>query len=105
MISAIIYTRPVHPAALVIPADTTQHEATRLTLASNDAIRIYRETVELEKILINLTCNAMKETYYRERITPHTSTFTEPLSDIYNGYLRTTVTSTMTQLRKKKTSV
>ena len=29
---------------------------------------------------MNLTCNSIEETYYRERINPHTSTVTEPLS-------------------------
>ena len=81
MISAIIYARPNHPGTLDIPPGTTNHEATRLHQAHTDAVRIYRETVELEKILINLTCNAMQETYYQERINPHTSTVTEPLSD------------------------
>ena len=80
MISAILYARPVHPGTLTIPAGTTHHEATRLTMEHNEAIRTYRDTIELEKILINLTCNAMEETYYRERINPHTSTVTEPLS-------------------------
>lgn len=80
MISAHIYVRPVHPGALIIPAGTTHHEATRLTLKHNENVRVYRKTVELEKVLIDLTCNAMEEMYYRERINPHTSTVTEPLS-------------------------
>ena len=80
MISAVIYARPVHPGPLNIPPGTPNHEATRLTLTHSESIRIYRETVELEKVLMNLTCNAMEETYYRERINPHTSTVTDPLS-------------------------
>ena len=80
MISAVIYARPVHPGPVVIPPGTTNHEATRLTQINTEAIRVYRETVELEKTLINLTCTAIDETYYKERINPHTSTVTEPLS-------------------------
>ena len=81
MISAILYARPVHPGALTIPPGTTNHEANRLTLAHTESVRVYHETVELEKTLINLTCNAIKDTYYRERINPHTSTVTEPLAN------------------------
>ena len=53
MISAISYVRPLHPGILAIPAGTAQHEATRLTLVHAQAIRLYRETVELEKALLN----------------------------------------------------
>ena len=80
MISAILYARPIHPGTLVIPQRTTQGEATRLTQAHSAAARLYRETVELEKVLINQACKAMTETYYKERINPHTGTITEPLS-------------------------
>ena len=80
MISAVIYARPVHPGPLNILPGTPNHKATRLTLTHSESIRIYRETVELEKVLINLTCNAMEETYYWKRINPHTSTVTDPLS-------------------------
>ena len=87
IISAILYTRPVHPGTLVIPPVTNQHESTRLTLAHAKAIRVFRETVELEKVLINLTCIAMKDTYYKERVNPHTSTVTEPISVFLLGFL------------------
>ena len=50
----------------------------RLTRNHTEAIRVYRETVELEKVLINLACKAMSERFYKERINPHTSTITEP---------------------------
>ena len=49
MISAVIYARPTHPGALIIPAGTTHHEATRLTIEHNENVRVYRETIELEK--------------------------------------------------------
>ena len=42
MISAMMYVRPVHPGALAIPGGTTQHKATRLSLAHNEAITVYR---------------------------------------------------------------
>ena len=80
MISAVLYACPVHPGKLFILPGTTQHESVRLTHAHAEAIRVFRETVELEKVLINLTCSAMAETYYKERVNPHTSTITEPIS-------------------------
>ena len=80
MISAIPYIRPLHPGNLNIPAGTTNHEANRLTLAHTEAIRVFRETVEVEKALLNQTCAALDDTYYKERISPHTNTVIEPLS-------------------------
>ena len=80
MISAVLYARLVHPGTLTIPLVTNQHEATRLIMAHAEVIRVFREMVEVEKDLVNLMCTAMKDTYYKERVNPHTSTVTEPIS-------------------------
>ena len=47
MISAVPYVRPLHPGPLIIPAGNTNHEATRLTQAHTEEIRLFRETVEV----------------------------------------------------------
>ena len=60
------YAKPAHPGTLTIPAGTTQHEATRLTSDHDENIRLFRESLELEKVLINLACNALDDTYYTE---------------------------------------
>ena len=79
-ISRIPYLPPVHPGILSIDAGTTHHEATRLTLEHDESVRLFRESLELEKVLINITCNALEDTYYKERINPQTNTVTEKLS-------------------------
>ena len=80
MLSDILYARLVYPLQPDIPAGTTQDEPVCLTLAHAEAIRVYHKTVELEIVLIILTCTAMTETYYKDCINPQTSTITEPLS-------------------------
>ena len=70
LISVLAYARPLHPGTLQIGAATTHHEATRLTMQHAEEVRIFRETVELEKVLMNLTCNTLEETFYKERVNP-----------------------------------
>ena len=50
-VSQTPYTRPAHPGVLVIPANTTQHESTRLQKEHKEAIKLFRETSDLEKAL------------------------------------------------------
>ena len=52
----------------------------QLIISHAEAIRIFRATVELEKVIINITCNTVQDTYYKERINPHISTATDRLS-------------------------
>ena len=89
LVSVDVYTRPLHPGVLTIAADSTNHQANRLTLHHAEGIRIFRETIELEKVLINLTCNALEETFYKERVNPQTNTVTEQLS-VFLSWLFTT---------------
>lgn len=80
MILAVPYIRPLYPGNLNILPGTSQHQVTRLTLAHAEAKRTFRETVQLEKTLMNQLCNALEETYYKEKISLHTNTIVEPLS-------------------------
>ena len=86
MISAILYTHPVHSGQLNIPTGTTQHESVRLTLAHAEVIRVYRKTVELEKALINLTCKRIT----RSVLAPTQVLSLSPYRHFYPGlfYLR-----------------
>ena len=52
----------------------------RLTLAHTEAIRVFFDTIESKKVLVNITYNAVQDTYYKERINPHTSTVTYRMS-------------------------
>ena len=79
MISAVLYAHPVHPIMLAIPPTTSQHKLAGLMFTHAKAIRVFRKIVELEKVLVNLTCIAMKDMYYKERVNPHTNTVTEPI--------------------------
>ena len=80
MISTILYAHPLHPGNLNIPYGTTQHDAMRLTMENMESIRIFRETVELEKNLTNQVCTTINETFYEEVINPRTNIVTDPLS-------------------------
>ena len=44
------YIRPAQPAPLVIPPGTTQHEATRRREEWHEEKRLFRETVDIEKL-------------------------------------------------------
>ena len=51
-VAPVPYVRPVHPGPLVIPAGTTQHEATRRREDHRAAVKLFRETVDVEKALL-----------------------------------------------------
>ena len=100
-ISVIPYLHPVHPGILTIILGTTQHEVTRLTLEHAMAVRICRESLKLEKVLINIACNALDNTYYMERINPQKNTVIEKNSNFCHGFFILTVTSISILLQKK----
>ena len=50
--SAVPYVRPVHPGILTIPPGTAQHEAARLRAEHKELIRLFRETVDIEKAFV-----------------------------------------------------
>ena len=88
-ISGTPYVHTAHPGTLTILAGTTHHEATRLTVEHAERVRVFRESVELEKVLVNQTCNALDETFYKERVNPATNTVTEKLSDFLSWLFTT----------------
>ena len=49
-------------------------------MAHTESIRLFRETIELGKVLTNQVCTAIEETFYKEVINLHTSTVIDPLS-------------------------
>ena len=51
-VSALPYVKPVHPGTLHITVGTPQHETNRLREDHTDAIRLFRETIDVEKALI-----------------------------------------------------
>ena len=46
------YIRPAHPGALNIPNGTALHEAVRLREEHTEAVRLFRETIDVENALI-----------------------------------------------------
>ena len=76
------YVRPVHPGALVIPAGTAQHEATRLRTDHKEAIRLFRETVDVEKALIKQVVAAIEPKYLKSLRNANSNAITIPLHDV-----------------------
>ena len=62
-ISNVDYIRPEHPGEIRIPGNSTQHEATRLRNDHKEAIKLFRETVDLEKALRYQITAAVPEEY------------------------------------------
>ena len=55
IISAVPYACPLHPGTINFPNGTSQPESIQLTLTHADAIRVFRDMVDLEKVFINIT--------------------------------------------------
>jgi len=51
LISNVPYTRPARPGALTTPHGTGHHEAVRLREEFQENIRLFRETIQIEKAL------------------------------------------------------
>ena len=81
-VSAMPYVRPVHPGQLTIPAGISQHEATRLRNDHNTAIKVFRETVDVEKALIKQLVAAIDSTYLKSLRNATTNSITAPLHDV-----------------------
>ena len=63
---------PQNPGPLVIPATTTQHAATRMKDDHTEALRIYRECVDVEQALLKQVLEAIQDKYtkcLRNRLT------------------------------------
>ena len=81
-ISAVPYVRPVHPGNLNIPAGTAQHEATRLRAEQKELIRVFRETVDVEKALIKQVVAAVEPKYLEPLRNAVTNAIMVPLHDV-----------------------
>lgn len=72
-VCAFPYVKPVHPGTLNIAAGTTQHKATRLKEEHKDTIRIFRETMDVEKALIKQIVAAVEGKYIDNLRSPVTN--------------------------------
>ena len=81
-VSVVLYVRPLHPGNLTIPPGTAQHEATRLRNDHKEAIRLFRETVDVEKALIKQLVAAIDDTYLKTLRNATTNSITQPLHQV-----------------------
>ena len=81
-VSQTPYTRPEHPGVLVIPANTTQHESTRLQKEYKEAIKLFRETSDLEKALRYQITAAVPEEYLDALRNREANAIMEPIPEI-----------------------
>ena len=65
-VSAIPCNRPTHPGTLNIAAGTALHETTRLRNDHNEAVRLFRETIDVEKALIKQIVAALEPKYLKK---------------------------------------
>ena len=82
-ISAHAYVRPVHPGVLVIPPGTAQHEVTRLREEHKEQIRLFRETVDVEKALIKQLVAAIEPKYIKNLRNTDSNAINIPLHDVF----------------------
>ena len=66
LVSDVEYEPPVHPGSLHIPAFTAQHESIQLREDHREQIRIFRETIDVEKTLIKQIVQALDPEYLQE---------------------------------------
>jgi len=76
LISDIPYVRPAHPGALIIPHGAAHHEAVRLREENQENIRLFRETIQVEKALIKQIVASIDPEYLKELRDDATSTIT-----------------------------
>ena len=82
LLSPVPYARPAHIGALVIPAGTAQHEAIRLRDEHKENIRLFRETIDVEKVLIKLIVGAVEAQYLKELRDHNTDTINDTVADV-----------------------
>ena len=103
-ISATPYARPAHPGPLTIPAGTAQHEALRLRNEHKEQIRLFRETIDVEKALIKQVVAALESKYLESLRDTNSNSIIRPLSEVlthlFNRYGRVDAES-LTELEGK----
>ena len=90
LLSNVAFTRPLHPGQLQIPAGTPQHEAIRLPEEHRESIRVFRETHDVETVLIKQVVFAIAPEYLKELRDPFTDkinvTIKELLDHLFDTY-------------------
>jgi len=87
LISNTPYDRPLHPGLLVIPAGTARHEAVRLRAEQDENIRVFRETLQVERALIKRIVAAVEPEYLRELRDELTNTIVLPVPQILDNLI------------------
>ena len=104
VVSAAPYVRPVHPGALAIPAGTAQHEATRLRHEHREAIKVFRETIDVEKALMKQLVAAINAKYIKAFRNRNTNAIERPLSKVlawlFERYGKVQAVNLMTKRRR-----
>ena len=89
-VNATAYNRPTHPGPLVIAPGTAQHEATRLRTEHKEAIRLFRETIDVEKALIKQIVAAVEPKYLKSLRDTNSNAINVPvhavLTHLFNKY-------------------
>jgi hypothetical protein len=91
LISAIPYVRPVHPGALVLPTGvgtTTLHREIARD-DHNEAVRVFREVVDIEKALIKQLVQAVPEVYMKPFRNQYSNSVNVSLSSILTSLFNT----------------
>ena len=82
LVSNVPFVRPIHSGALNIPQGTAHHEAVRLRDEHHENIRVFRETLQVEKALIKQIVVAVDPEYLRELRNEMTNTITLTVPEI-----------------------
>ena len=81
-ISPVPYARPAHPGPLAILPGVAQHEATRLRADHKESIRLFRETIDVEKALVKQVVAALEPQYLKRLRNNTTNAIDIPLHDV-----------------------
>lgn len=76
------YVRPVHPGALVIPANTALHEAVRLREEHQQRIQTFHEVIQVENALKTHITKTIEKIYIDELKNSVTNTITMTVPEI-----------------------
>ena len=76
------YVRPVHPGVLTIAQGTAHHEATRLRAEHKEAIRFFRETVDVEKALKKQVVAALDPKFLDSLRDPTSNSIMVPIHEV-----------------------
>lgn len=81
-VSVVPYVRYLNPPVLVIPAGTTGVAATRMHEEHKEAKRVFREMVELEKLLLSQLRRAVPPQYLKQFVNHHSNNIQTPIPTI-----------------------